>query len=164
MSFQERLPAKVMPVESLMHWVSAWKLQSLKVVFTNGVFDILHRGHIDYLMKAADLGDRLVIGLNADSSVKMLNKGINRPIQDQDSRAFILSSMAFVNAITIFNEETPEKLIELVSPDILVKGGDYQIAQIAGSDHVLKHGGQVVTIPLVEGYSTSAIESRIKSS
>ena len=164
MSFEQRLPEKIMSVATAIHRVNSWKMRGLKVVFTNGVFDILHRGHIDYLMKAADHGDRLIIGLNSDSSVKMLNKGQNRPIQDQDSRAFILSALSFVSGIVIFDDENPGKLIENLMPDVLIKGGDYQISEIAGSDFVLSNGGQVLTIPLVEGYSTSAIEESIRKS
>ena len=164
MSFSETLPLKVMGREIAVRRISMWRLESKKVVFTNGVFDLLHRGHMDYLMKAADLGDKLVIGLNSDSSVKLLNKGDNRPIQDEQSRAIILAGLTFVSAVVIFSEETPQKLIETVSPDVLVKGGDYKIEQIAGSDYVLKNSGEVLTIPLVEGYSTSSIEEKIKSS
>jgi rfaE bifunctional protein nucleotidyltransferase chain/domain len=153
-----------MNVEELKRLAHVWIMQSRKVVFTNGVFDLMHKGHVDYLMKAADLGDRLVIGLNSDESVKLLNKGSNRPIQDEDSRALILASMSFVRAVVIFDEETPANLIEALSPNVLVKGGDYKIEDIAGSDYVLSNGGNVITIPLVEGYSTSNIEARIKNS
>lgn len=164
MSFSERIPEKIMTLETLKQWVAHWNLQDKKVVFTNGVFDLLHRGHVDYLMKAADKGDRLVIGLNSDASVKLLNKGSHRPLQDQESRALILASMSFVSAIVVFDEETPAKLIEQVAPDVLVKGGDYQIEEIAGSEFVLRNGGDVLTIPLVEGFSTTSIEQKIKNS
>jgi rfaE bifunctional protein nucleotidyltransferase chain/domain len=119
---------------------------------------------VDYLVKAADLGDVLIIGLNSDPSVRMLNKGSNRPIQDQHSRALILSSFVFVSAVSIFDELTPEKLIEAVQPDILVKGGDYKEEDIAGAKYVRSKGGKVAIIPLVPGYSTSAIEKKIRSS
>ena len=164
MSYSENIPQKVMSLERLLQQVSLWKLLSQKIVFTNGVFDLMHRGHIEYLLKAADQGDHLIIGLNSDSSTKVLNKGANRPIQDEDSRALILASLLFVGVVTIFNEETPQKLIESIGPDVLVKGGDYKIEEIAGSDFVLKSGGNVLTIPIVEGYSTSQIEERIKNS
>lgn len=163
MSYSDKIPLKIFDRQDMIRQAHRCRLESKKVVFTNGVFDLLHRGHVDYLMKAADLGNYLIIGLNSDTSVKLLNKGGNRPIQDEFSRAVILSSLVFVNAVVIFNEETPEKLIQELRPDVLVKGGDYQINQIAGSDFVLKNGGLVQTIPLVEGYSTTAIENRIKS-
>lgn len=164
MSFRERIPEKIMPVEEVLQWTAHWRLQDKKIVFTNGVFDIIHQGHVDYLMKAADYGHRLIIGLNSDTSVKMLNKGDSRPFQDEKSRALILSSMAFVSAVCIFNEENPASLIEKINPDILIKGGDYAVEEIAGSDHVVKTGGKVLTIPLVEGFSTTLIENKIKQS
>lgn len=164
MTFIARIPAKTVDLPSLLRQVAGWRLEGKKVVFTNGVFDIIHRGHIDYLMKAADLGQVLIIGLNSDSSVKLLNKGKGRPIQDQETRALILSAFAFVSSVVIFNEKTPENLITLVKPDILVKGGDYKISEIAGSDSVAKSGGQIITIPLVEGHSTTSIEERIRNS
>ena len=164
MSYAENIPSKIMVLEDLKRNIHAWKLLNDRVVFTNGVFDLMHRGHVDYLMKAADHGNRLIIGLNSDASVKLLNKGTNRPIQDQDSRALILASLAFVSAVVIFDEETPKKLIEGLDPDVLVKGGDYQIKDIAGSDFVLSKGGKVYTIPIVEGFSTSSIEAKIKAS
>ena len=164
MSFADKIPAKIYEEVEIIRQCNRWRLEGRKIVFTNGVFDIIHRGHVDYLMKAADLGNELVIGLNSDSSAKMLNKGISRPIQDQDSRALILASFAFVSAIVIFSEPTPQDLIGKINPDILVKGGDYKIEEIAGSDFVLANNGEVITIPLVEGFSTTAIENRIKSS
>ena len=163
MSFQTNIQNKVTDLDTLLKSVSKWRLLSRKIAFTNGVFDLMHRGHVEYLMQAADCADELIIGLNSDASVRTLNKGENRPIQDENSRAIILASLSFVSAVVIFNEETPSKLIELISPDILIKGGDYQINEIAGSSFVLKNGGEVKTIPLVEGYSTSSIEQRIKN-
>lgn len=164
MSFESRIPEKIMLIDDLIRSSNFWKMQNQKIVFTNGVFDLIHQGHIDYLMKSADLGNKLIVGLNSDLSVKQLNKGQNRPIQDEFSRALILASMVFVSAVVIFNEDTPKNLIESLCPDILVKGGDYKIEDIAGSDFVLKNGGNVLTIPLVQGFSTSAIEAKIKSS
>ncbi|MEQ8323645.1 MAG: adenylyltransferase/cytidyltransferase family protein [Vicingaceae bacterium] len=151
-----------MSQSEISQWIHRWRLSNRKIAFTNGVFDLLHRGHVEYLMAAADCADELIIGLNSDASVKMLNKGSSRPIQDEESRAIILASLAFVSAVVIFNEETPAKLIEFIRPDALIKGGDYQISEIAGADHVIAAGGEVKTIPLVKGYSTSSIESRIK--
>ncbi len=164
MSFIDSIAKKINSVNELKSLIYVWKMHSKKVVFTKGVFDLMHKGHVDYLMKAADQGDRLIIGLNSDESVKLLNKGSNRPIQDEDSRGLILASMSFVNAIVVFDEETPADLIKALSPDVLVKGGDYQIEEIAGSEFVLSNGGNVLTIPLVEGYSTSKIEASIKNS
>jgi rfaE bifunctional protein nucleotidyltransferase chain/domain len=132
-----------------------------KIVFTNGVFDLMHLGHVDYLSKAKDCGDILIVGMNSDSSVKMLNKGDTRPLQDQVSRSMVLASLAFVDYVVIFDEETPYELIIAVQPDVLVKGADYKVEQIAGHDIVLGRGGEVKLIELVEGYSTSAIERKI---
>lgn len=151
---------KILSLDQLTHTVELWKREKLRIVFTNGCFDLLHRGHADYLSKAADLGDRLVVGLNADASVSKL-KGPTRPITDQDSRAFLLASLSFVDAVVVFEEDTPANLISKVQPDVLVKGGDYKPEDIVGYDLVMGRGGSVVTIPLVEGYSTSDIETRI---
>ena len=130
--------------------------QYRKVVFTNGCFDVLHRGHVTYLAQARDLGDCLVVGLNSDASVKRL-KGENRPINNENDRAYVLAALSSIDYIILFEEDTPKNLIEQVKPDILVKGGDYQIDNIVGADFVLKHGGQVLTIPFVDGYSSTKI-------
>lgn len=132
-----------------------------KVVFTNGCFDILHRGHIEYLQAAADLGDILVVGLNSDASVKRL-KGENRPINNQNDRAFALASLVFVDAVIIFDEDTPLELIQRVKPNVLVKGGDYSIGNIVGADFVKNIGGEVQVIPFVDGYSTTQIIEKMK--
>jgi len=136
--------------------LTMWRFQNKKVVFTNGCFDILHRGHIEYLSKARDLGDILVIGLNTDASVKRI-KGANRPVQDETSRAMVLASLRFVEAVVLFDEDTPFDLINFIKPDVLVKGGDYTESSIIGAEVVKANGGEVVTIPLVEGYSTTGI-------
>jgi D-glycero-beta-D-manno-heptose 1-phosphate adenylyltransferase len=133
-----------------------WRFQNQKIVFTNGCFDLLHRGHIEYLSQAKDKGQILVIGLNTDASIKRL-KGDSRPVQDEMSRALILASLRFVDAVVLFDEDTPLELIKVVQPDILAKGGDYTEETIVGADFVKANGGEVVVIPLVEGYSTSAI-------
>jgi rfaE bifunctional protein nucleotidyltransferase chain/domain len=133
-----------------------WKFQGRKVVFTNGCFDILHRGHIEYLSKARDCGDVLIIGLNTDASVRRL-KGEKRPVQDEQTRALILASLRFVEGVVLFDEDTPYDLISFLKPDVLVKGGDYSRETIVGADVVEASGGEVVVIPLVEGYSTSGI-------
>ncbi len=137
-----------------------WKFKNQKIVFTNGCFDIIHRGHLEYLMKAASLGNVLVIGLNSDNSVKRL-KGENRPVQDQESRALVLASLQFVNAVVIFDEDTPYELIEKVQPHVLTKGGDYSKENIVGSDLVIANGGQVEVIPFVDGFSTTNIINQL---
>jgi D-glycero-beta-D-manno-heptose 1-phosphate adenylyltransferase len=139
-----------------------WKSNNEQVVFTNGCFDLLHRGHVDYLAKAADLGTKLIIGVNTDSSVSKL-KGPNRPIQDEQSRMHILASLEFVDAVILFDEETPYELIKFVQPDILVKGSDYLPENIVGYDIVKAKGGMVKTLDFIPGYSTSLIEKKIKS-
>ena len=156
------IKGKILSREMLLRQVAIWRMKSYRIVFTNGCFDILHPGHIDYLSKAADLGDVIIIGLNSDNSVKQLNKGVNRPIQSQNDRAQILSALQFVEAIYIFDEATPYELIKAVQPDVLVKGGDWKEADIVGSDIVKAKGGSVVSIPFVEGYSTTNIELKIK--
>lgn len=158
------LKKKILTRQELVRQVAIWRLKSYTVVFTNGCFDILHPGHVDYLSKAADLGDVLIIGLNSDSSVKQLNKGINRPLQSENDRALILSSIQFIEAICVFDEATPYELIKAVQPDVLVKGGDWKEADIVGSDIVKAKGGSVISIPFVAGYSTTNIEKKIKSS
>ena len=136
--------------------LSTWRSQGLRVVFTNGCFDLLHRGHVEYLAQAADKGDVLVVGLNTDTSVRRL-KGEGRPVNDQKARALVLASLAFVDAVVLFNEDTPLELIKEVHPDVLVKGADYKLEEIVGHDLVTDYGGNVVTIPLVEGYSTTKL-------
>ena len=158
------LNRKILSREMLVRQVAIWRMKSYRIVFTNGCFDLLHHGHIDYLSKAADLGDALIIGVNSDSSVKKLNKGVNRPLQNETDRALILSSVQFIEALTIFEEDTPYELIKAIQPDILVKGGDWKEADIVGSDIVKAKGGSVISIPFVEGYSTTNIEKKIKSS
>ena len=138
------------------------KKNGKKVVFTNGCFDIIHRGHVEYLKKAKSLGDILVVGLNSDFSVRKI-KGEKRPINNQLDRAVILSSFFFVDYVTIFEEETPLNLIKKILPDILVKGGDWSIENIVGKDVVEKNGGKVVTIEYLKGYSTSNIIEKIKN-
>lgn len=131
-----------------------------KMVFTNGCFDILHHGHIDYLSKAAELGDYLVIGLNSDESVRIL-KGKDRPVQDEKSRAVILASLFFVDYVIIFNEETPYEIIKMLKPDVLVKGGDYKAEEIVGYDIVTSGGGKVEIIDYVEGFSSTSIFNKL---
>ena len=149
--------------EGLAARIADWKAKGDKTVFTNGCFDILHPGHIDYLAKAAGLGNKLIIGVNTDKSVQKL-KGLNRPIQDQDSRTIILSALEFVSAVVLFDEDTPAELIAFLKPDILVKGADYTIGQVAGAEVVMASGGSVVLLPYLKGFSTSGIERKIMES
>jgi rfaE bifunctional protein nucleotidyltransferase chain/domain len=166
----EKLQYKITNAEEAQTVISSWKDNEEVVVFTNGCFDILHRGHVTYLAKAASLGDYLVIGLNSDSSVKAQNKGANRPINDETSRALVLAALEFVDLIVIFNDTTPLSLIELLEPSILVKGADYDENEtdtkskryIVGSEEVLKYGGRVETIALEEGFSTTLLIDKIK--
>lgn len=136
------------------------KVAGKKVIFTNGVFDILHRGHVEYLQKARELGDLLIVGLNSDASVQRI-KGPQRPLCIQEDRAVVLSALACVDHIVLFDEDTPQKLIEALIPDILVKGADYSVEQIVGAEVVLKNGGQVLPIDLTPGKSTSGLIKRI---
>ncbi|RFP63868.1 D-glycero-beta-D-manno-heptose 1-phosphate adenylyltransferase [Hymenobacter lapidiphilus] len=150
---------KILSREALVAAVAAWQAAGEQVVFTNGCFDLLHLGHVDYLEKARHLGQRLVVGLNTDASVSRLKPG--RPLQDEVSRSRVLASLLFVDAVTLFDEQTPLALIEAVQPDILVKGDDYAVNQIVGHEVVLARGGRVLTVPLVPGYSTTRIVERI---
>jgi len=155
------LNAKILNKEKLEKSLAFWRLMKKKIVFTNGCFDIIHLGHINYLSKAADLGTILIIGLNTDASVKRL-KGIGRPVNDEDARAQNLAALFFVDAIILFDEDTPYNLIKKVKPDILVKGSDYNSEDIVGHDIVKENGGAVVTIDLLPGYSTTSIIQKIK--
>ena len=158
----ELIEGKLYSIEKLIPVLNVWRFLGERIVFTNGCFDLLHLGHIDYLAKAGDMGTKLVIGLNSDASTKNL-KGPNRPITDQNSRARLLASLFFVDAVVLFDEETPYNLISAVKPDVLVKGADYTIDKIAGADVVLANGGEVKTVTYLDGYSTTAIEQKIKN-
>lgn len=158
----ETLNNKILSLPEIIKLVQVWKFQDKKIVFTNGCFDLLHLGHIDYLAQAASLGNKLIIGLNTDASVSRI-KGPSRPITDQQSRASLIAALFFVDAVVLFDEPTPADLISAIIPDILVKGADYTVDQIVGADTVLSNGGEVKTIPLIEGYSTTAIEKKIRS-
>ncbi len=162
MTHIESIHNKIHTWETLKTQVATWQAQGKKIVFSNGCFDLVHKGHIDYLNRAADLGDVLVMGLNTDASVSKL-KGPHRPIQDEQSRLLIMAALQCVSAVVLFNEETPYDLIKLVQPDVLVKGSDYQPENIVGYDIVAAKGGMVKTIDFLPGYSTSAIEKRIKA-
>jgi len=134
-----------------------------RIVFTNGCFDLLHYGHLHYLSEAADLGDMLVVGINAQASVSRL-KGAHRPIQDEKSRVYQIAALFFVERVVVFEEDTPAELIREIIPDVLVKGGDWPVHEIVGADTVLEHGGEVMCLSFQEGYSTTKLEEKIKSS
>ena len=161
MSKIKNIHEKIFSQDQLRSCLNMWRFLEKKIVFTNGCFDIIHLGHIDYLAKAADLGDKLIVGLNSDKSTRSI-KGLNRPITDESSRSIILASFSFVDAVVLFDEETPLELIKAVMPDILVKGADYSIDQIVGADIVVQNGGRVQTLNYLPGYSTTLIEQKIK--
>ena len=158
---EKTLLNKISDLQSLKVSIVQWQSEGKKVVFTNGVFDLLHIGHITYMAKAAELGDKLVIGLNSDSSVKRI-KGEDRPVNDQNSRAALLAALFFVDAIVVFEEDTPINVITTLMPDILVKGADYSIENIVGAKEVMANGGEVKTIDFVEGYSSTSIIKKIR--
>ena len=160
MSHLERIGKKVLDINQLKPLLEQWRFFGKKVVFTNGCFDLLHLGHLDYLSKAADLGDILIIGVNTDASVRRI-KGPSRPVNDEKSRAMLLAGLQFVDAVVLFDEPTPKEIIDFIQPDVLVKGDDYKAEDIVGYDTVMAKGGKVETIRLVEGYSTTRIINRI---
>jgi D-beta-D-heptose 7-phosphate kinase/D-beta-D-heptose 1-phosphate adenosyltransferase len=151
-----KLSAKIIKPSEIVKLFARLRSKRKKIVFTNGCFDILHVGHVDYLSRAKDMGDILVVGLNSDSSVKKI-KGAGRPINKESDRVKVLSALSFVDYIISFNETTPENLIKKVRPDILVKGGDWKIEDIVGGAFVRSRGGKVKSIPFVKGYSTTSI-------
>lgn len=159
----EIINKKIRSKEALSSELAVWHFFNKKIVWTNGCFDILHLGHIDYLSKAKDQGDILIVGVNADESVRKIKKA-GRPITDEKSRSTIIAALHFVDAVVLFDEETPYEQIKFIQPDILVKGSDYNAEDIVGYDIVISKGGKVVTIDFLPGYSTSAIEEKIKKS
>lgn len=166
----EHLSNKIVSLEEAKRRMHIWRLAGLKVTFTNGCFDILHKGHVTYLTQAADLGNRLVVGLNTDASVRRQGKSPERPINDEAARATVLASLSAVDLVVLFDEDTPLQLIEALQPSIVAKGSDYDAQErdstskkyIVGAELMDKTGGQVVAIPLVEGFSTTNIISKIK--
>jgi D-beta-D-heptose 7-phosphate kinase/D-beta-D-heptose 1-phosphate adenosyltransferase len=150
-----------MDLPQLIRWANQWRLLSKSIAFTNGVFDILHPGHIYSLSQAAKEADLLVVGLNTDASVKRL-KGDNRPVNNQESRALLMASLVMVDAVVLFDEDTPLETISALLPDVLVKGGDYTLEQIVGGNEVRENGGRVVINPILEGYSTTSLIRQIK--
>jgi len=154
---------KIITRENISQIIALWRFRSYKVVFTNGCFDILHRGHIEYLAKASSFGDVMIVGLNSDKSVKSI-KGSNRPVQDEFTRSLVLASLQFVDKVVLFDEDTPYELIKLIQPDILAKGADYLPEQIVGYDIVKAKGGEIVTIELTQGHSTTGIINKLNHS
>ncbi len=163
MLYHKKLSEKFISKESLPALLKMWNEANQKIVFTNGCFDILHRGHVEYLCHARDLGDKMIVGLNTDASVKRLGKSPERPINNEETRAFVLAALECIDAIILFDEDTPYDLIKLVQPDILVKGNDYKAEDIVGYDIVKAKGGSVKTIPLVQGFSTTMLIEKLRS-
>jgi len=155
------IPGKILTREAAIQQVVQWRLLGKKIAFTNGVFDLLHPGHIFSLSEAAREGHFLVVGLNADASVKRL-KGESRPVNNQEARALILASLVMVDAVVIFEEDTPLELIKSLLPDVIVKGGDYTVEQVAGGREVMANGGRVVINPILEGHSTTSMIAKMK--
>ncbi|MBC7695840.1 MAG: D-glycero-beta-D-manno-heptose 1-phosphate adenylyltransferase [Burkholderiales bacterium] len=162
MLYHKKLSEKLITKDRLKDLLPEWKKRNQKVVFTNGCFDILHRGHVEYLCHAKDLGDKLIIGLNTDASVKGLGKSPERPINSENTRATILAALECVDAVILFDEDTPLDLISIVQPDVLVKGNDYKAEDIVGYDVVTAKGGKVMTIQLVDGFSTTKLIEKMK--
>ena len=170
MSRLRAIESKIVTIEEAQRSMAMWHMKGNKVVFTNGCFDVLHKGHVTYLAKAAELGNHLVVGINSDDSVRRLEKGCNRPINPEDARAFVLASLGVVDMVVIFNEDTPEVVIHALEPDVLVKGADYDPNEtdaaaksyIVGSDFVRKNGGEVRVVEIVDGFSTTGIVNKMK--
>ena len=157
-----RIYQKIQSFDQIEATVQRWQADGQTVVFTNGCFDLLHYGHLHYLADARDLGDKLVVGLNSAASVRRL-KGPHRPINDELTRQHLLAALEVVDAVVVFEADTPLDLICRIAPDILVKGGDWQPHQIVGSEFVLQNGGKVMSLPFVEGYSTTNLETKIRN-
>lgn len=161
---------KIVTKEEIIQHRALFAMKNQRVVFTNGCFDIVHPGHVTYLAKAASFGNKLIVGLNSDESVRSLNKAPDRPVNSQDARGLVLAALGFVDLVFVFTESTPEKLIELIKPDVLVKGGDYDADEtdpsskkyMVGSEFVKSYGGEVKTIDLVQGFSTTSIIEKLK--
>jgi len=158
----QSIPSKIYELPALLQEIKRWRIKNKKIVFTNGVFDILHEGHIASLSQAATYADVLIVGVNSDASVKRL-KGESRPVNNERARALVLASLVMTDGIIIFEEDTPLNLIKAIMPEVMVKGGDYTIDQIAGAKEVLANGGQVILADMVEGVSTTAIIEKMKT-
>ena len=171
MSKIDFLRSRIVSLEEAQRKIGIWRIKDETIVFTNGCFDILHKGHVTYLAKAADLGNRLIVGVNSDPSVKRQGKGDERPINPEDARQTLLAALTFVDLVVLFDGDTPEELIHFLVPDILVKGADYDPNEtdknskkyIVGSELVLAHGGKVSVIDLEEGFSTTGIVKKLRS-
>jgi D-beta-D-heptose 7-phosphate kinase/D-beta-D-heptose 1-phosphate adenosyltransferase len=159
----QAIPDKIFSLSELKHQLNRWRLLNKKIVFTNGVFDILHEGHIASLSEAALYGHVLIVGINSDASVKRL-KGESRPVNNEGSRTLLMASLLMVDAVILFEEDTPLNLITAILPDVLVKGGDYTIEQIVGATEVITNGGEVKIVPILEGFSTTGIIEKMKNS
>ena len=158
----KKINNKIFDLQNLMKKIEKWRSENKKIVFTNGCFDLIHLGHIEILARSSDFGDKLIIGVNSDLSIKKL-KGENRPIIEESSRIRQLSALEFVDAVVLFDEETPIKLIETIKPDVITKGGDYTAKNVVGNEVVSQKSGEVVIIPLTQGYSTTSILNKIKN-
>tara|TARA_A100000164_G_scaffold50216_1_gene38855 strand:- start:36 stop:530 length:495 start_codon:yes stop_codon:yes gene_type:complete len=158
----KKINNKIFDLQLLMKKIEKWRSENKKIVFTNGCFDLIHLGHIEILARSADYGDKLIIGVNSDLSIKKL-KGENRPIIEESSRIKQLSALEFVDAVVLFDEDTPLKLIETIKPDVITKGGDYTAKNIVGNEVVSQKNGEVIIIPLTQGYSTTSILNKIKN-
>lgn len=156
------IPEKIFTLNELTHQLNRWRLQNKKIVFTNGVFDILHEGHIASLGEAATFGHILIVAINSDASVKRL-KGEERPVYNEGSRSLLMASLVMVDAVILFEEDTPLNLITTILPDVLVKGADYTTDQIVGATEVLANGGEVKTVPILDGFSTTAIIEKMRA-
>lgn len=155
------IPNKIYTLNQLNHQLNRWRLLNKKIVFTNGVFDILHEGHLASLGEAALYGHILIVGMNSDASVKRL-KGEDRPVYNEGSRTLLLASLVMVDAVIVFEEDTPIELIKAIKPDVLVKGGDYSLDQIVGAADVIAYGGEVKRVPILDGFSTTGIIEKMK--
>jgi D-beta-D-heptose 7-phosphate kinase/D-beta-D-heptose 1-phosphate adenosyltransferase len=171
MDYTKVLQDKIVDIDTAKRRIAGWRLKSDTLVFTNGCFDLLHPGHLTYLAQARSLGNRLIVGINSDNSVKRLNKGNNRPVLPENARAFDVASLHVVDMVIVFDDDTPLQLVNELLPDVLVKGGDYDASvsdksdkrYIVGRDVVLAHGGEVKVLPFVEGYSTTVIINKIQN-
>ena len=157
----KKINNKIFDLQLLMKKIEKWKSENKKIVFTNGCFDLIHLGHIEVIARSADLGDILIIGVNTDNSIKRL-KGENRPIVEEISRAKQLAALEFVDAVVFFDEDTPIDLIKMIKPNLITKGGDYNSDQVIGNDIVAQNNGEIIIIPLTQGYSTTSILEKIK--
>ena len=157
-----KLKAKIFNIKDLSQIIKKWRLNGDKIIFTNGCFDLIHLGHLEILARSADLGDKLIVGINSDMSIKKI-KGSSRPIIQEDSRAKQLAAIEFIDAVILFNEDTPYDLINILKPDVLTKGGDYKKNDIVGNELINKEQGDVVIIPLTQGFSTTSILEKIKN-